>query len=270
MNSLFVTLGIESWKSVLGAFLLPPTPLLVLVLVGAWLLPTRRRLGAALVAFSVAGLWLVASGASADLVSRWLLHPPPALGSDRMKALTAEMQSHPSVAIIVLGGGMEPYAPEYDNSDLSTYSLERLRYGIWLGRATGLPVGFSGGVGHGLGTQGTPEAVVAARIAAQEYGRPLKWLESESRDTRENASRTVELMRRAGIDHIVLVTNDFHMRRALRAFREAAGSRMRIEPAPMGLPSSGDSSALNWLPSGGGMKRMRDYLHEVIGYAAGS
>ena len=34
MNELFYTLGIESWKPVLSALLLPPVPLLVLVLAG--------------------------------------------------------------------------------------------------------------------------------------------------------------------------------------------------------------------------------------------
>ena len=41
---------------------------------------------------------------------------------------------------------------------------------------------------------------------------------SESRDTRENAARTLALLKPAGIDHIVLVTHGYHMPRALRAF----------------------------------------------------
>ena len=34
MNEIFLTLGIESWKPVLAALVLPPMPFLVLILVG--------------------------------------------------------------------------------------------------------------------------------------------------------------------------------------------------------------------------------------------
>jgi hypothetical protein len=39
------------------------------------------------------------------------------------------------------------YAPEYGVGNLAAPSLERLRYGLWLSRSTGVPVAFSGGVG---------------------------------------------------------------------------------------------------------------------------
>jgi hypothetical protein len=69
------------------------------------------------------------------------------LSADRIQALKADAQAKRPVAIVVLGGGMEALAPEYGVSSLRATSLERLRYGIWLGRETGLPVAFSGGVG---------------------------------------------------------------------------------------------------------------------------
>ena len=66
-----------------------------------------------------------------------------------------------------------------------------------------------------------------------EFGRPLKFVEDDSRDTRENAARTLALLRPIGIRHIVLVTHGWHMPRALKAFETAAaGSGIRYIVPP--------------------------------------
>ena len=269
MNGFFVLLGIESWKPVLAALLLPPVPLLVLLLIGVRLVRPWRGLGWFVVLASVALLWLSSTLGAAQVASRLFLHPPPALTFDRVKALRAEVQARGPVAIVVLGGGMEPHAPEYGVANLQHASLERLRYGIWLSRETGAPVAFSGGTGHAQ-REGLAEAQVAARIAQQDYGRPLKWVEDESRDTRENARRSVALLQRAGIAHIVLVTHGWHMPRAVRAFEQAAEGGMRIEAAPMGLAPASERPSLLWIPSPAGHAAMNRVLHELAGLAAGA
>ncbi len=266
MNSLFIVLGIESWKPVLSALLLPPVPLLVMLLIGARLVLPRRGLGWFVIILSVVLLWLSNCTGTAELLSQFVLRPPPALTPDRIKEL--KTQSKEPIAIIVLGGGLEPFAPEYGVSNLNYHSLERLRYGLWVGRETGLPVGFSGGVGWAQ-PDGTPEARVASQIAAVDFGRPLKWVEENSRDTRENAAHSVALLRKAGIKHIVLVTHGWHMPRAVAAF-EAAGSEMRIEAAPMGLAQHAQLPVLAWLPTGTGAADVRAILHELLGRLAGA
>ena len=269
MNSFFVLTGIESWKALLAALLLPPVPLLLMVLVGTIIVPRRRRFGSFIVVLGVALLWLGACTGVAQFLSRSVLRPPVALTPSRIQALKTEGQQKRATAIVVLGGGMEPYAPEYGVSNLHRASLERLRYGIWLGRATGLPVAFSGGTGHAQ-AQGRPEAEIAARIAAEEFGRPLRWTEERSRDTRENAAQSIALLRRSGIDHVVLVTHGWHMPRALRDFREAAAGNMRIEAAPMGLAQDNELPVLRWIPSSRGFADTRNVLHELVGLAAGA
>ena len=72
MNSLFVVLGIESWKPVLGALLLPPVPFLFLTLVGARLLLPRRGLGWLLIFISVVMLWLSTCTGAARAVAQLL------------------------------------------------------------------------------------------------------------------------------------------------------------------------------------------------------
>ena len=266
MNSLFTMFGIEAWKPVLTALLLPPVPLLVLMLIGARLILPRRGLGWLVIIASVVLMWLSACSGTARLLSQAALHPPPPLTLDRTRELRA---TKTPTAIIVLGGGLEPFAPEYGVSSLSQVSLERLRYGVWLSRETGLPLGFSGGVGWAQ-PDSKPEAQIAAQIAATEFGRPLKWVEDNSRDTRENALRTFALLRPQGIRHIVLVTSGSHMPRALRDFEAAAAGSVRIEAAPMGLARGTETAALTWMPTSKGITDVREILREVLGRLAGA
>jgi uncharacterized SAM-binding protein YcdF (DUF218 family) len=269
VNSFFVMLGIESWKPVLTALLLPPVPLLLLTLVGARLLLPRRGLGWLLIVASVALLWLSACSGAAVGLTRLLLRPPAALSFDRVRELRAEVAAKKPVAIVILGGGAEPFAPEYGVSSLQAPSLERLRYGLWLARETGAPTAYSGGIGWAQ-PDAAPEARIAAKIAAEDFKQPIKWLEEESRDTRENAARTLALLKPAGIDHIVLVTHGYHMPRALRDFEEAAGPDVKVEAAPMGLAKKLETPTLEWIPSARGFLAMRQVLHEIVGKAAGA
>jgi uncharacterized SAM-binding protein YcdF (DUF218 family) len=267
LNSILVFLGIESWKPVLTSLLLPPVPWLVLMLIGARLMLPRRGLGWLVIITSVVMMWLSTCTGTAQVLSRFVVHTPSAMTPERIKELKAQAKA--PIAIMVLGGGLEPYAPEYGVGNLRYRSLERLRYGLWLGRETGLPVGFSGGVGWSQ-ADGTPEARIASQIAATEFGRPLKWIEENSRDTRENAVHSVALMRKSGIKHVVLVTNGWHMPRAMRAFESAARDEMRIEAAPMGLAQNVELPALMWVPSSDGASDVRAILRELLGRVAGA
>jgi uncharacterized SAM-binding protein YcdF (DUF218 family) len=269
LNSLFVILGIESWKPVLAALVLPPVPLLLLTLIGARLLLPRRGLGWLLIIVSVALLWLSACSGAARGLMQLMLQPPAALSFDRVRELRADAAAKKPIAIVILGGGAEPFAPEYGVSSLQEQSLERLRYGLWLSRETGAPIAYSGGIAWAQ-KDAPPEARIAAKIAAEEFRQVIRWQEEDSRDTRENAAHTLALLRPAGIDHVVLVTHGYHMPRALRDFREAAGPAITIEPAPMGLAKNLDMPALDWMPSGPGFVRMRQVLHEIVGKAAGA
>ena len=248
-------------KPILTALVLPPAGPLLLALLGV-LVGTRRRLAGAIVVLAgVALLWFLSCNAVAVGLARNLLPQVEPIARAQLDSVQA---------IVVLGGGVEPFAPEYGVSMLSAYSLERLLFGNWLSRETGVPVAFSGGPGWAQ-RQSTSEAEVAARIAAQELGRPLKWTEDQSRDTHENAARTIPLMKRAGVTHILLVTHGWHMPRAKRAFDElAAPNGIRIEAAPMGLGSRAEGQALDWLPTTLGTMRTRDALREWLGRLLGA
>jgi uncharacterized SAM-binding protein YcdF (DUF218 family) len=269
MNTLFQDFGISAWKPVITALLLPPLPLLLILLCGALLLWARRASGWLLMFVAVAGLWLCNCVGFGQALSAIALKPPAALQPQQIAALKRDSQARRNVAIVVLGGGREAYAPEYGVSNLNAYSLERLRYGVWLGREIGAPVAFSGGVGWSQ-NEGPSEAQIAARVAAAEFGRPLRWIEEESRDTRENAGRTLPLMRRDGITEVIVVTHGWHMPRAMRAFSEASQGRLTITPAPMALAPRVDRPWLMWLPTAEGQMYVRQVVRECVGMLAGS
>jgi len=267
MNEIFLALHIEGWKPLLSAILLSPLPLLVLILAGARLMFRHRITAWLMILFGVLGLWATTTEGFAHALKLWLVRSPPAL----MEADIAGLKRAPKTAIVVLGGGAKRLSPEYGVSNLKPASIERLRYGLWLSRETNLPVAFSGGVGYGAEPGMQSEADIAARIAEREFGRPLKWTESDSRDTRENAVKTIALMQGQGIEQIVLVTQDYHMRRSLRNFERAAeGRHIRIVPAPMGLPSGGPPRLDDWLPSRPGYESSWLVLHEWFGLLAGA
>lgn len=268
MNAWLQAMGLDHWKALISALLLPPVPWLLLIVLGALWLRRRAWLGASLVGVGVLLIWTCSTEAGADAIARWLLDPPPSLRNPTV--LTRGAQPAAPTLILVLGGGRSALA-EYDEVSLSGLSMERLRYGIWLSRETGYPVAFSGGIGPGSGG-GPSEGAIATRIARDEFRRPLLWAEDKSRDTHENALRSMDLLRNQPPGRLVLVTHDLHMPRALGHFlraRDAAGLRFDIVPAPVGITEKGPYRLLgDYLPSPGGMTRARYAIREWLGLLA--
>ena len=266
--------GLGTVKPLLAALALPPAPLLALAFAGAWVARARPRTGRWMAGVACILAWLASSTGAAHWLEAHVLHEPPALGAPERAALRARAAAGEPIAIVVLGGGMSAVAPEYGQPDLDLAPLARLRYAVWLGRQTGLPIAASGGQGWGGDKSIPPEATRMADIALAEWGLPLRWTESTSRDTHENAVNTLALLRPAGIREIVLVTHGSHMPRALREFEaaaagQAASAPVRITPAPMGQAESGAAGWLDWLPSGNGAQRTHAVLHEVLAALGG-
>jgi uncharacterized SAM-binding protein YcdF (DUF218 family) len=274
LNDLFSLFELQTWKPLLTALLLPPVPLLATVLLGAGLIGKRPRIGGFLVAASVALIWLSGSTQVAHRLQTGLGLGASPLTAERLRdiadALARDPDRRARTAVLVLGGGRESFAPEYQAASLSDTSLQRLRHGLWLGRHTGAAVGFAGG--SGWAQQGTEaEAEIAARIAAQEFGQALRWVEGRSRDTRENAAEALAMLRADGVVHVLLVTHGWHMRRALRAFGGLAGpGDLKIEAAPMGLAAPQERGLLGWIPSEKGLEHTRAVLREQLGWWMGA
>jgi uncharacterized SAM-binding protein YcdF (DUF218 family) len=268
VNDVFVMLGIESWKPVIGALLLPPLPFVLMVLVGGRLMYRRRLIAWTLLFAGVLGIWFMCTVVAGTALNSMLLMQPRSLSASEVDDLKKAQKT----AIVVLGGGGRPLSPEYGVSNLTNFGVERLRYGVWLSRKTSLPLAFSGGIAHG-GSPGPSEAETAARIAELEFGHPLRWTETQSRDTNENAMLTLPLLKQHGIEQIVLVTHGTDMRRALAAFKRASERTsipMKVTPAPMGMGGPYRMRAVDWLPSRTGFDMVNNALHEWLGRVGGA
>jgi uncharacterized SAM-binding protein YcdF (DUF218 family) len=268
LNDLLTMLGIQNWKPLMTALILPPVPLMLCFLLSARGLSRQRRWGWFALWLSLAAFWLNGCAGLGRFAEHHWMSVPLALSGSRVEELRA-LAAQGKVAIIVLGSGKESMAPEYRMSNLSASSLERLRYGVWLSRATQLPIGFSGGVGWAGQLGSDSEAKIAGRIAKEEFGQELTWIEGASRDTRENANLSVPMLQNAGIEHLIVVTHGWHMPRAIHAFESAAHGTVRIEAAPMGLSSTVEASILEWVPTADGFFRVRRVARELLGSVLG-
>ena len=259
-----------AWKPLLSVLVQPPASLLLLIVFGLWLMRRRPRLGGGLILLSTAGLWLMCCVGTANWLQDAVLRPPAALTAAQVRTLVRNpAQAQTPTAIVVLGAGRHRLAAEYGTANLTQHAMVRLRYGVWLARHTGLPMAYAGGVGWAqIGDRS--EAETAAQITQDDYGLSLRWIESRSRDTRENADLMVPMLDSAGIRRIVLVTHAAHMPRAMRAFRDAAGKGMVLVPAPVAAVTRDDQPVLDWLPSQHGYGLVHGALHEVLGLLTGS
>lgn len=201
-------------RKALAALVLPPTGPLMLALIGLALLGRRPRLGRALAWLGVGALLVLSLPVVAHLLVRSL--EAPAL--DLRRAADAQ-------AIVVLGGGVRRNAAEFGGDTLGRLTLERVRYGALVARATRLPVLVSGGSVYG----GTAEATLMKRALEQEFGVEVRWSEDSSRDTRSNAAGSAAILLPTGVRRVLLVAHGFDMARA-RAEFESAG--LQVTPAP--------------------------------------
>ena len=251
-------------KPLLTAVILPPLAPLLLALVGWLLAVKRKRGGLALVLFALTLLWLLSCHGTAVWLSRNVLPQFAPLAPTEVTQVS-QLQTDKVQAIVVLGGGVLPLAPEYGEAQPRAETAARLRYGLWLARQSGLPVAFTGGLGWAAhGSQTESEAEVARRVAQRDYGVTLRWLEADSRDTAENARLLAPVLKRDGVQRIALVTNAWHMPRAVAAFEKTG---LVVLAAPMGFVLPGEHPLLEWLPSAQGLLASRQVLREWLGIA---
>lgn len=240
-------------KPLLTALALPPAGPLLAALLGLWLARRRRAAGLGLAALAIVLALALSTHGVGRFLARTLL--PPVAAAQPAQVRTTQ-------AIVVLGGGVLPHAPEYGAAQPAAETLERLRYGAWLARRTGLPVGFAGGVGWAsAGTATEAEGTVAQRVLQEDWGVAARWVDTQSRDTAENASRMAALLAPQGVRHIALVTDAWHMPRAAAAFRRAG---FEVLPAPTGFAGPRSRPLLEWLPSSPGLVLCRAVLREWL------
>jgi uncharacterized SAM-binding protein YcdF (DUF218 family) len=231
-------------RILLRTLILPPACLLILGVVGLLLAWRYRRLGSALVAASLAALWLLATPVIADGLERIADHYP---ALDLSHPLAAQ-------AIVILGGGgYRAYAPEYGGPAPAYELYDRLAYGAYAARHTGLPILVTG---NGM------EAVTMEVSLSRDFGVQAKWVDEAAKDTFDNAHDCARILRGAGVTGVVLVTSDTHLRRAAQEF-EATG--LRVVPAPADVWVPRQVGTMSFVPTAIGLLRSYDAVYELVG-----
>jgi uncharacterized SAM-binding protein YcdF (DUF218 family) len=237
-------------KSILESLALPPIAFLYLSLLGLLILFRHRRTGRTLVCLGLAGLVIfslpVVSGSMIVALEQGLpMTPPP----DAMPK-----------AIVILGGDVwriteAPFALP------GPLTLDRLRAGAALRRRTGLPILVTGGT---VQQDLLPVATVMASSLREDFQVPVEWVENASADTWANATLTAEIMKKNGIGSVYLVTNGWHMRRAVIAFRKAG---LIVTAVPTSFDAPAGPILADFVPRALAWEWSYFAIHEWIGSA---
>ena len=233
-------------KTILRELLLPPGSTLLVAATGLVLMRRRPRLGTSLVVLGLAALWLLSVEVVAARLQRLAQHAP-ALDPAQVSATGAQ-------AIVILGGGgQRRLAPEYATPAADAYLLERLAYGAWLSAKTALPVLVTG---DGI------EAEAMRSTLSQNFHIEARWVETQARDTFENARNSAAMLRRDKVRRVLLVTSAAHLRRGSTEFSDAG---LEVVPAPVHVWTAPEPGILGYLPSATALLRSSDALHELLG-----
>ena len=231
-------------KTLLKELILPPASPLILALLGWVLLKARPRLGRIFIAVGLVSLWLLSTPLVADALSGLVeLYPPV----DLRQAAGAQ-------AIVILGGGGErALAPEYQGPAAEPFMLERLSYGAYLAKKTGLPV---------LVTGYSLEARAMHDSLQRNFEIETRWVDDQAYDTFQNARNSARMLSAANVHRIILVTHATHMRRSVREFADAG---FDVVPAPVGMLAPRDFGVLHYFPAPEALLRSHVAIYELIG-----
>lgn len=237
-------------KVLCEALLLPPGGILILLLVGLTLQKRWPRAGTLTLLAAAMSLYILSSPAGSIALTNL---------TGRFEPFSLERIAG-SKAIVVLAGE-DRAAKEYGGQTVGSVTLERLRMAAEIARVTRLPLLLSGGVFK----PGDPAMSQMMATAMQNaFGLEAKWLESNSRNTHENALQSAKILTEHDVQKIVLVTDMFHMRRSVGEFTRASIS---VVPAPVNIPIS-SISIQEFRPNLVALQQSTFALRELVAQAA--
>jgi uncharacterized SAM-binding protein YcdF (DUF218 family) len=233
--------------------LIPPNLFVLLAMVGVVLAWRWRRIGLVLTTAAMACLYI----ASTPLAAFGLIRSAEALAGT-IPTLPAPA---PPAAIVVLSGDFRHSDVAGGKDMVGPITLERLADAAREQRRSGLPILVSGGR---VADSDAPLADMMAEALETDFRLSARWREDRSTTTYENALYSAEILRRAGIPAALVVTNRWHMARALWSFHAvgypvvaaptATGRRLRLSPG-------------SFLPQTPALLDSYYALHELIGLA---
>ncbi|MBP6219032.1 MAG: YdcF family protein [Oligoflexales bacterium] len=239
-------------KAALKALALPPGSLIILFLLACFFLYLKKkRTAKSLVIIFITCFYVLSTPYCSKILrknledERWVFRSP-----------------EQAQAIVILGAGKRSNAIEYGEADtVSNHTLERLTYGAFLQKKTGLPILVSGGTPEQ--GQHESEATVMAQTLKNIFGISVAWEEGKSNNTQENALFVADILKKLDITTVLLVTEAWHMRRSILAFQ---ATELKIIPAATNFSGqSTESPLLLFLPRATALEQSTMVIHELLG-----
>jgi uncharacterized SAM-binding protein YcdF (DUF218 family) len=231
--------------------LIPPNLFILLAMLGIVLAWRWQRMGLVLATAAIMCLYLL----STPLVGVLLIRSAEALAG----VIPKPHLPAPPGAIVVLSAEFRPGNRPGERDTVGPITLERLAEAAQQQRRLGLPILVSGGwIAH---SDDSLAGMMAAALQ-DDFRVPVRWRENRSQTTYQNARDSAAILRRAGVPAALVVTNPWHMARALWSFR-AVGYPVIAAPTPDGR--SLERSPAMLLPQVPALMDSYYALHEIIG-----
>lgn len=165
--------------------------------------------------------------------------------------------------IVVLGGGVISNTPLDNIGELSDQSLQRIYNSYILYKNLGYPMVVTGG--KLPETDNLPEAFKMKEVLIKLGVPPADiYIESNARNTEENAKYTADVIENLGINKVYLVTSAIHMKRAVKVFKNNIS--VELIPVPVNyMISRNNISWYDFLPKIEFLKATSAAWHEILG-----
>jgi len=242
------------------ALLIPPVNLVPLGIAGLLVVRRWPRLGRMMLVVTLGGLAIFSLPVTGALLTESLeagvphMVPAPDFQAD------VPMSDLPGAIIVLSAEGSDGAAGGIlPRRGIGPMTLERLRAGVMLSRRLELPM---------LVTGGPPEpgtislAQEMARSLREDFGYAAAWIEPRADDTWENAAYSIAILRAAGIRKAYVVSNGWHLRRAMIAFRHFGFDAIPVASRFDGGPRYRSDE---FIPRVSAWQRSYYALHEWIG-----
>jgi uncharacterized SAM-binding protein YcdF (DUF218 family) len=265
-----------SWaiRNIIAELLMPPSIWILLALLAWVFFRKQSKIKTTLIGLSFVMIWITNTIAFSQwffqVSNHWMDWPAPlqltelAKQEEYLKNPQSNTKKN-NQAIVILGGGIRAGAkeiPEYQNQDVSSEAITRLRMGARLAKVTDLPILVTGGRPDKVKLDDLPEGQLMAMVLEQELQTPVKWIEDQSNTTQENAQFSAKILKQNQIDTIYLVTHVWHMPRSKMIFEK---EELKVIPVPLGYNFKDPFTPLDYFPKGEGLSKTREIWHELLG-----
>jgi uncharacterized SAM-binding protein YcdF (DUF218 family) len=243
-------------SKILPLLVMPLSVALLLLLVALMLLRSgRKRISAGFLVLAMAVLWVASTPLVANLLYGGLERKYPAMPLDQVPA---------GGCIIVLGGAVGAPIPPRVDIEFSE-AVDRVYKTAELYRAGKAPYVIVTGGNQPWTKSGTAEAELI-RDVLMEWGVPEDsiFLEGSSRNTRENAIYSKNIINAINCEQPLLVTSAAHMPRAVAAF-DSVGLAVTPVSTDVRVAGTGFPALVEFLPNAQALAMTSDAIREWIG-----